>query len=74
MAWAAATSTTVRWRWWYAAWPRTRARHPTWSGPPWRAALGVLDRWPGDYRGWVAGAAAAEPDVKLRAEMEKYLV
>ncbi|HEX8006380.1 MAG TPA: hypothetical protein VF482_08130, partial [Trebonia sp.] len=38
-----------------------------------RAALGVLGRWPGDYRDWVADAAAAEPDAKLRAEMEKYL-
>jgi hypothetical protein len=38
-----------------------------------RAALRVLRRWPATYRGWVAAAAAAEPDVKLRAEMDTYL-
>jgi hypothetical protein len=37
-----------------------------------RTALGVLGQWPGDYRDWVTGTAA-EPDAKLRAEMEKYL-
>ena len=38
-----------------------------------RAALRVLQRWPASYRGWVAAAAAAEPDGKLRAEMNAYL-
>jgi hypothetical protein len=38
-----------------------------------RAALRVLRRWPGTYHGWVAAAAAAEPDAKLRADMDTYL-
>ena len=38
-----------------------------------RAALRVLRQWPAAYRGWVAAAATAEPDAKLRAEMDTYV-
>jgi hypothetical protein len=38
-----------------------------------RAALRVLRTWPGAYRGWVVTAVAAEPDAKLRADMDTYL-
>lgn len=37
-----------------------------------RMALRTLRQWPGDYRGQVAAAAVAEPDPKLRAELEAY--
>lgn len=38
-----------------------------------RAALRVLRQWPGTYRDWVAAAASAEPNAKLRADMDAYL-
>jgi hypothetical protein len=38
-----------------------------------RAALRVLSQWPTTYRGWVSAVAAAEPDAKLRADMDAYL-
>ena len=38
-----------------------------------RAALRVLLQWPGTYRDLIAAAASAEPNAKLRADMDAYL-